>query len=241
MWTESLSVWWVSPFQRHDSAVMRWGGGGVVVVQQAAIFSCTISCSIIVPWITSIAGDNRQAAERTGWYRTPTPVWEAVWIISCLPADCLWGPGASDGWKGVYVGRGIVCTVTQFDFTGRQAEHRVSGITSMSHSSYFVLCINPFLCSNPGFLHHFQPIWLIIYEYILILLVCSGWRITWPQPPCRRSSNTCWQVLHVCMWVCKSQIRIKQEPVALLSATQYAGFFVNGGIMEEGDTWFKHD
>ena len=34
---------------------------------------------------------------------------------------------------------------------------------------------------------------------------------------------------------------IKREAVAPLSATQYAGFFVNGGIMEEGDTWFKHD
>lgn len=34
---------------------------------------------------------------------------------------------------------------------------------------------------------------------------------------------------------------IKQEAVAVLSGTQSAGFFVNGGIMEEGDTWLKHD
>lgn len=108
--------WSVSAFQRYDSAVTEWGGGGVVVeellVQQAAIFSCTISCSIIVPWITSIAGDNRQAAERSGWYRTPTPLWETIWIISCLPADCLWGLGASDVWAGVCVsgvGGGCQC------------------------------------------------------------------------------------------------------------------------------------
>ncbi|KAK2844204.1 hypothetical protein Q5P01_010863 [Channa striata] len=37
-------------------------------------------------------------------------------------------------------------------------------------------------------------------------------------------------------------ILIKQEEaIAPLNATQYAGFFVNGGIMQEGDTWFKHD
>ena len=35
--------------------------------------------------------------------------------------------------------------------------------------------------------------------------------------------------------------RIKREAAAPPGATQYAGFFVNGGIMEEGDTWFKHD
>lgn len=39
-------------------------------------------------WITSIAGDNRQAVEQTGRYRTPTPVWEAILIISCVPVDC---------------------------------------------------------------------------------------------------------------------------------------------------------
>ena len=84
---------------RSEEAV-GWGGGfplsEEVLVQRAAIFSCTISGSIIVPWITSIAGDNRQAAERTGWYRTPTPVWEAVWIISCLPRRLSMGAG--DQW-----------------------------------------------------------------------------------------------------------------------------------------------
>lgn len=34
---------------------------------------------------------------------------------------------------------------------------------------------------------------------------------------------------------------IKQEAGEPLRASLYAGFFVNGGIMEEGDTWFKHD
>lgn len=86
---ESVSVWQVSAFWRYDSSVTGGGagsgGGGAV-----AIFSCTISRSIIARWITSIAGDNRQAVERTGRYRTPTPVWEAVWIISSLPAG-PWG------------------------------------------------------------------------------------------------------------------------------------------------------
>ena len=72
----------MSDFLRYDSAVSEEVGVVLfeveVPVQQAAIFSCTISCSIIVLWITSIAGDNRQAVERTGRYRTPTPVWEAV-------------------------------------------------------------------------------------------------------------------------------------------------------------------
>lgn len=75
----------------------RWEGGEGDAV---AIFSCTISRNLIVLWITSIASDNRQAVERTGRYRTPTPVWEAVWIISCLSAG-LWGLEAPDGWMGV--------------------------------------------------------------------------------------------------------------------------------------------
>lgn len=75
----------------------RWEGGEGDAV---AIFSCTISRNLIVLWITSIASDNRQAVERTGRYRTPTPVWEAVWIISCLPAG-LWGLEAPDGWMEV--------------------------------------------------------------------------------------------------------------------------------------------
>lgn len=54
-----------------------------------------MDCSIIVLWITSIAGDNRQAVERTGRYRTPTPVREAVWIITCVPADYVCGLGSS--------------------------------------------------------------------------------------------------------------------------------------------------
>lgn len=70
MCAESLLAWQVSAFQRYDLAVTKPGGGGVavevVLLRRVAIFSCTISCSIIVPWITSIAGDNRQAAERTG-------------------------------------------------------------------------------------------------------------------------------------------------------------------------------
>lgn len=60
----------VSAARRYDSAVMERGGsggeGGGGGAAGLAIFSCTISCSIIVPWITSIAGDNRQAAERSG-------------------------------------------------------------------------------------------------------------------------------------------------------------------------------
>lgn len=39
------------------------GGRGAAAL---AIFSCTMRRGIIVPWITSIAGDNRQAAERSG-------------------------------------------------------------------------------------------------------------------------------------------------------------------------------
>lgn len=81
------------------------GFGGVGGGATAAIFSCTISCSIIVPWITSIAGDNRQAAERTGRYRTPTPVWEAVWIISCLP--CRLSMGAGGPVSGGEAGEGV--------------------------------------------------------------------------------------------------------------------------------------
>lgn len=55
----------------YDSAVTeRLGGGGEGGggggAAGLAIFSCTIRCGIIVPWITSIAGDNRQAAERSG-------------------------------------------------------------------------------------------------------------------------------------------------------------------------------
>lgn len=55
----------------YDSAVTERGrsggeGGGGGAAAGLAIFSCTISCGIIVPWITSIAGDNRQAAERSG-------------------------------------------------------------------------------------------------------------------------------------------------------------------------------
>lgn len=34
---------------------------------------------------------------------------------------------------------------------------------------------------------------------------------------------------------------IEQEAFAMRNAMQYAGFFVNAGIMEECDTWFKHD
>lgn len=68
--------------------------GAEVLVQQAAVFFCTITCSIIVLWITSIAGDNRQAAKRSGWHRTPASRWETVWIISRLPADCLQEVGA---------------------------------------------------------------------------------------------------------------------------------------------------
>lgn len=81
-----LSLWgwcWLS-----GGMIQLWRGrqgevGAEVLVQQAAVFFCTITCSIIVLWITSIAGDNRQAAKRSGWHRTP------VWIISRLPADCL--------------------------------------------------------------------------------------------------------------------------------------------------------
>lgn len=53
-----------------------------VLVQQADIVSSPISCSILVLWITSVAGDNRQAVERSGWYRTPIPLCETIWIIS---------------------------------------------------------------------------------------------------------------------------------------------------------------
>lgn len=66
----------MSTFRRSDSAAAGAGGGwrGAVVlveevlllVQKATLFSCAISRSIIVLWITSIAGDNRQAAERAG-------------------------------------------------------------------------------------------------------------------------------------------------------------------------------
>lgn len=114
-----------------------------VLVQQAAIFSCTISCSIIVLWITSIAGDNRQAAERSGWYRTPASLWETIWIISCLPADCLWGLGDSDVWAEVCMsGVGSVRAMTQLEFPGRAGAAQSS--SSVSHSShkadYFILC-----------------------------------------------------------------------------------------------------
>lgn len=81
-------VWgWLS-----GGMIQLWQGKEVeVLVQQAAVFFCTITCSIIVLWITSIAGDNRQAVKRSGWHRTLASLWETVWIISCLPADCLWG------------------------------------------------------------------------------------------------------------------------------------------------------
>lgn len=75
--------------------IQLWQGEEVeeveVLVQQAAVFFCTITGSIIVLWITSIAGDNRQAAKHSGWHRTPASRRESVWIISRLPADCLWG------------------------------------------------------------------------------------------------------------------------------------------------------
>lgn len=71
----------------YDSAVTELVDGGTLVqeevlVQQADIFSSPISCSILVLWITSVAGDNRQAVERSGWYRTPIPLCETIWIIS---------------------------------------------------------------------------------------------------------------------------------------------------------------
>lgn len=56
-------------------------------------------------------------------------------------------------------------------------------------------------------------------------------------------------VMCVCVRVClrvrdrvSHRFRIEQEAAAPPRATQYAGFFVNGGIMgEEGDTRFEHD
>ncbi len=122
-----LRVCWSGRCQLSRGMIRLWRSEEAVVeevlVQQAAIFFCTISCSIIVLWITSIAGDNRQAAKRTGWYRTPTPVWEAVWIISCLPADCLWGLGASDGWEGVCVGWGGGDSVRLYRWSGWSTKH----------------------------------------------------------------------------------------------------------------------
>lgn len=137
----------VSAVRWYDSAVTEWGGsggeGGGGGTAGLAIFSCTISYGIIVPWITSIAGDNRQAAERSGWYWTPTPLWETIWIISRLPADCLWGRGATDVQVGsaVWAGRGGgVDAMTQFDFTGRTGGARVaSWITSVTRDGHFIL------------------------------------------------------------------------------------------------------
>lgn len=105
----------------------------LVLVQQAAVFFCTITCSIIVLWITSIAGDNRQAAKRSSWHRTPAALWETVWIISCLPADCLWGV-----WLGQScVGRGLGVSVLWLS-----PAYSTSKMTSVSHSrwpySFFV-------------------------------------------------------------------------------------------------------
>jgi hypothetical protein len=52
-------------------------------------------------------------------------------------------------------------------------------------------------------------------------------------------------LLHVFVCMYRSQIPLicptEQEAFAMRNAMQYAGFFVNAGIMEECDTWFKHD
>lgn len=127
------------------------GGGGAA----AGIFSRAISCSIIVLWITSIAGDNRQAAERTGWYRTPTPVWEAVWIISCLPCRLSMGAGGP-----AMGGVGGVNAMTQFDFTGRAGGAQ----RYVSHSRYFIFYTEFFSCFLTSF---FLFCWIQIQKSIL--------------------------------------------------------------------------
>lgn len=62
-----MCVGLVLAFWRYDSAVtgMEMEVEVEVLVQQAAVFFCTITCSIIVLWITSVVGDNRQAAKRS--------------------------------------------------------------------------------------------------------------------------------------------------------------------------------
>lgn len=51
--------------QEEAGGEVGGGGGGGHGAAALAIFSCTMRRGIIVPWITSIAGDNRQAAERS--------------------------------------------------------------------------------------------------------------------------------------------------------------------------------
>lgn len=133
------SVGLVLAFWRYDSAMM--GQRGLeVLVQQAAVFFCTITC-IIVLWITSIAGDNRQAAKRSAWHRTPASLWEAVWIISRLPADCLWGwgvgggGGVRHGWAGVWgISVGSFSALTQSASVG--GTHSTFKMASVSHSRW---------------------------------------------------------------------------------------------------------
>lgn len=146
--------------------------GGIVVervlVQQVAIPSCTISCSIIVLWITSIAGDNSQAAERSGWYRTPAPLWETIWIISCLPADCLWGLEDSDVWaEACMSGVGSVRAMTQFVFPGRAGT--TQSPSSVSHSSHKVELFYT-LFSNLWMFNLWLLLWIVLSLMHIIYL-----------------------------------------------------------------------
>lgn len=137
----TLSLWgwcWLS-----GGMIQLWRGsqgevGVEVLVQQAAVFFCTITCSIMVLWITSIAGDNRQAAKRSGWHRTPASRWETVWIISRLPADCLQevvvvGGGGAHVWAGVW-GASVGTLSAQSGSVG--GADGTSKMASASHSSW---------------------------------------------------------------------------------------------------------
>lgn len=157
--------------------------------------------------------------EQTDRYRTLTPVWESVWIISFCLLDCV-------GWRSLIGGGGVMsnCGVQFYDSVGARSPE----VTL--HLMQNQMFISQVCCPYDSCI-------LIISEWFMTIYLLDSsahLKAFGPTPVrcCLRS------VAHVCV---SHRYLIKQEAIALLSATLCAGVFVNGRIVEEGDTWFKHD
>lgn len=125
-------------------------------------------------------------------------------LFLVCPADCLWGPGASDDWEGVCVGSGGV-SVLWLSAGGAGGAQSESKITSVSHCS-FILYFGILLMIYPtmsSFFLNWDSFWWIKYDQNIFNLLVFGWRRARPRQRNRhRPSNTCREVscVYVCVW-----------------------------------------